>query len=126
MERVRRLREKFPILHPVRPVTIAQSADSAQVNLLPPQRRYSRLSGAVVKLYKDVNLNGQLDALDGAALGTKTTGADGTYAFTGLNTGSYLVVHNPGSNQVRTAPVLTNTIAVNATKKNDTYGGNAF
>jgi len=84
------------------------------------------LSGASVKLYKDVNGNGTLDAADGASIATQTTGASGNFSFTGLGTGKYLLSDNAASNQVRTAPLLSNTIAINATKQNGTYGNNTF
>ena len=84
------------------------------------------LAGVVVKLYRDVNANGVLDAADGTAVATKTTAADGTFAFGGLATGTYLVEDVPAADQVRTAPALTGTIAVNVTKKNGTYAGNVF
>ncbi|MEA2709013.1 MAG: serine-aspartate repeat-containing protein [Phycisphaerales bacterium] len=84
------------------------------------------LSGIVVKLYKDLNANGKLDASDGAAISSKTTGALGVFAFTGLSTGKYLVQDNPGANQVRTAPDLTNVIGVNVTNTNGVYTNNVF
>src|SRR5689334_14189646 len=49
------------------------------------------LSGAIVRIYKDVNGNGMLDAGDGAPIGAKTTGASGTYTFNNLALGKYLV-----------------------------------
>jgi hypothetical protein len=84
------------------------------------------LSGVVVKLYKDLNGNGKLDSTDGAAVASKTSAATtGAYSFTGLPTGKYLLQETPGTNQLRTAPVLSSTIAVNASK-NQTYGNNVF
>src|SRR5438552_9901649 len=68
------------------------------------------MGGAAVKLYKDLNGNGILDATDGAAIATKTTAADGSYSFGGLAIGKYLLADAPAANQVRTAPVLSNTI----------------
>jgi hypothetical protein len=84
------------------------------------------LAGIVVKLYKDLNANGKLDASDGAAIGSKTTGSLGLFAFTGLSTGKYLVQDNPGANQVRTAPDLSNIIAVNVTNSSGVYANNVF
>jgi hypothetical protein len=84
------------------------------------------LSGASVKLFRDVNGNGTLDAADGASIATQTTGANGNFSFGGLSTGKYLLSDNVASGQVRTAPLLSNTIAVNATKQNGTYSGNTF
>ena len=84
------------------------------------------LSGATVKLYHDVNGNGSLDAGDGAAISTKVTTGSGTFSFTGLSTGKYLLQDAVASNQVRTAPTLKSTIAINATNANGTYSGNTF
>ena len=85
------------------------------------------LGGVVVKLYKDKNANGLVDAADGAALGTKTSAAGtGLFAFTGVARGKYLVQETVGANQVRTGPFLTDTIAVDVTKKKGLYGGNVF
>src|SRR5579862_9364431 len=61
------------------------------------------LAGQTVKLYKDVNGNGILDAADGASIASKTTGAAGTYSFTGLALGKYIVADAP-VNAVRTGP----------------------
>jgi hypothetical protein len=85
------------------------------------------LAGVIVKLYKDVNANGQLDAADGAAISSKTSAAaTGAFAFTGLSAGKYLLQETPGPNQVRTAPLLSSTIAINASNSNGTYGANIF
>jgi hypothetical protein len=85
------------------------------------------LAGVVVRLFKDVNANGRIDAPDGAARASRTSAAGtGAFAFAGLATGKYLLKETPGSNQVRTAPVLKNTIAVNVTNTNGTYNGNVF
>lgn len=84
------------------------------------------LQGVTVKLYKDVNANGILDSGDGASISSKTTDVNGFFNFTGLNTGKYLIADAAPSTQVRTAPVLTNTIAIDANKKNGTYDGNQF
>ncbi|HYO09354.1 MAG TPA: prealbumin-like fold domain-containing protein [Tepidisphaeraceae bacterium] len=85
------------------------------------------LSGIVVKLYQDKNGNGAVDSADGAALASKTSAAaTGAFSFTNLGIGKYLLQETPGANQVRTAPTLSNTIAVNVLKKNVTYGNNVF
>lgn len=85
------------------------------------------LAGVVVKLYQDKNGNGQLDAADGAAIASKSSAAvTGAFTFAGLAAGKYLLEETPGANQVRTAPVLSSTIGVNAAHKNGTYGGNVF
>jgi len=85
------------------------------------------LAGVTVKLYKDVNANGKLDATDGAAIATKTSAAvTGAFSFTGLSVGKYLVEDVAGANQVRTWPLLTNTIAVNVTNSSGTYANHNF
>ena len=85
------------------------------------------LAGVVVKLYQDKNGNGQLDATDCAAISSKTSAAvTGAFAFTGLSAGKYLLQETPGANQVRTAPTLSSTIAVNASNPNGTYGNHVF
>ena len=56
------------------------------------------LAGVTVKLYKDVNANGKLDATDGAAIATKISAAStGAFSFTGLTTGKYIVQDVAGS-----------------------------
>ncbi len=84
------------------------------------------LSGVVVRLYKDVNGNGTLEAADGKSIASKTTSSKGTFSFTKLKSGKYLLQDVPSSKQVRTAPVLSSTIAVNASDKNGKYGGHVF
>ena len=85
------------------------------------------LSGVVVKLYQDLNANGKLDSSDGASIASKTSAAGtGAFSFTGLDTGNYLLKEIPGANQVRTAPVLSDVLAVNANKKNGTCDNNLF
>ncbi|MBP7275442.1 MAG: choice-of-anchor A family protein, partial [Kiritimatiellae bacterium] len=48
------------------------------------------LAGATVELYQDSNGNGVIDAED-LLVGTRVTGANGQYLFTGVTAGSYLV-----------------------------------
>jgi hypothetical protein len=85
------------------------------------------LAGVTVKLYKDLNANGKLDASDGAAIATKTSAAGtGAFAFTGLNTGKYVLQDVPAGNQVRTWPSVSSTIAVNVTNANGTYANKTF
>jgi hypothetical protein len=84
------------------------------------------LSGVVVKLYADRNGNGKVDAADGAALASKTSGAKGLFSFEGLAKGSYLLQNNPGANQVRTTPTLSDEIVVNVTKTDGKYFKNVF
>ena len=82
------------------------------------------VAGQVVKLYKDKNGNGLLDAADGGPIASKTIGATGVFNFTGLALGKYLLADSP-QNAVRTAPVLANTYAINA-NANMTFGGYTF
>jgi hypothetical protein len=85
------------------------------------------LAGVVVKLYRDRNANGLVDAADGAAVATKTSAAGtGAFSFGGLGTGAYLLQQTPGANMVRTAPALGDTIAVAVAKKNGAYANNVF
>jgi hypothetical protein len=85
------------------------------------------LAGVVVNLYKDKNANGIVDAADGAAIGTRTSAAGtGAFSFAGVGKGKYLLQEVVGANQVRTGPFLTDTIAVDVTKKKGVYGGNLF
>ena len=57
------------------------------------------IPNATVKLYADANND---NVADGAALATTTTDANGTYAFTGLNGGNYIVgVTIPANYQAR-------------------------
>jgi hypothetical protein len=51
-----------------------------------------KLQGATVKLYEDANMDG---TPDGAAIDTKTTNASGSYIFTGLDGGSYVIGVTP-------------------------------
>jgi hypothetical protein len=85
------------------------------------------LGGVTVRLYKDLNANGKLDATDGASISSKVSAAgSGAFSFTGLSTGKYILQDVAGANQVRTWPYLTSTIAVNVTNANGTYGNNKF
>ena len=85
------------------------------------------LGGVTVRLYKDLNANGKLDATDGAAIATKVSAAGtGAFSFTGLNTGKYILQDVPSANQVRTWPYLSSTIAVNVTNANGIYNNNKF
>ncbi len=49
------------------------------------------IAGVTVNLYSDVNGNGVLDAGDGSAIATSTTGDGGVYAFPNLCSGEYIV-----------------------------------
>lgn len=66
------------------------------------------LGGVQIKLYRDVNNDGQLTSADGAALATATTAAGtGAYSFTNLTAGNYFVQESITSGYVRTAPTLS-------------------
>ena len=85
------------------------------------------MAGVVVKLYRDRNANGRLDATDGAAIATTASAAaTGAFAFTGLATGKYLLQETPGADHVRTAPATSDVIAVSVMKKNGSHAGNVF
>jgi len=79
------------------------------------------LGGATVRLYKDVNGNGKLDSADGAAIATAHTASNGSFSFTNLAAGKYLIADVP-VNTVRTAPALSNTYAVTVTDGNNSGG----
>jgi hypothetical protein len=70
------------------------------------------LAGVVVKIYKDLNGNGVLDSSDGAPVATITSGADGTYSFTGLAPGKYIIAETVPTGDVETAPNLPDYYAV--------------
>jgi uncharacterized delta-60 repeat protein len=61
------------------------------------------LAGVTVALYRDVDANGVLTGVD-ARLATTVTGATGTYAFTSLPAGRYLVVETTPAGYLVTAP----------------------
>lgn len=84
------------------------------------------LQGVTVKLHKDLNGNGILEASDGASIASKVTGVDGKFSFGNLAQGKYLLADAAPSTQIRTAPLLSSNIAVNVTQKNATYGNNVF
>jgi sarcosine oxidase gamma subunit len=63
-------------------------------------------SGVVVNLYKDANGNGILDSSDGSPIASVTTGASGTYSFTNLTPGAYIIQEVTPSGYVETAPML--------------------
>ena len=69
------------------------------------------LAGVAVTLYRDANGNGRVDAAD-AKLSIVKTGPAGTYAFGKLPAGAYLVREAVPTGYVRTAPALTDAIAV--------------
>jgi len=64
------------------------------------------LAGVVVQLYKDINGNGVLDGSDGAPVATVTTGANGTYSFSNLVAGKYIIAEKVPTGDVETAPNL--------------------
>jgi len=60
------------------------------------------LAGIIIKLFRDVNKNGRIDAADGAAVRTTVTGANGSYHFSGLSAGSYLDTESSPKGYVET------------------------
>ena len=83
------------------------------------------LSGGSVRLYRDVNTNGVLDATDGAAIATAITAVNGSFSFGNLAVGHYLIADVPAAGAVRTAPALSNTYAVNVNASAN-FGGFRF
>jgi hypothetical protein len=67
---------------------------------------------AATKIYLDSNNNGMLDSLEQAT----TTAADGTYGFTNLSPGTYIVREVVPTGYVRTGPALSDyyTVSVGA------------
>lgn len=53
------------------------------------------IPGVTVRLYVDVNADGELDAED-TLLASTVTGSDGTYTFSGLDAGDYVVAVDEG------------------------------
>jgi uncharacterized repeat protein (TIGR01451 family) len=82
------------------------------------------LAGVVVNLYKNVDGTGVPDAADGAPIETFTTGASGTYSFTDLPVGSYIVTETVPTGEVETAPNLPNYYDVTVTSTSKTTGLN--
>lgn len=71
------------------------------------------LGGVTVKLYQDTNGNGKIDSGD-KLIATFVTGSDGSYQFSNLDAGHYLVQEVTPTGYVRTAPALTDTYVINA------------
>ncbi len=63
------------------------------------------LSGVTVQLYKDVNGDGIYDTGD-TLYATTTSAANGTYSFTNVPPGKYIVVEVTPSGYIETAPTL--------------------
>jgi sarcosine oxidase gamma subunit len=64
------------------------------------------LAGVTIYLYKDVNGNGTLDASDGSPIATTVSAANGTYSFTNLTPGKYIVAEVTPNGYIETAPSL--------------------
>jgi hypothetical protein len=62
------------------------------------------LAGWTIKLYADANGNGKVDSGE-ALVDSKVTAADGSYAFTGLAAGKYVVAEATKSGWIQTGPV---------------------
>jgi hypothetical protein len=80
------------------------------------------LAGVVVKLYRDTNNNGKLDAADHLA-GRDVTGANGAYSFGNLTAGRYFVKEVVPHSFVRTAPALGTYYTVNVAAGQSVVGG---
>ena len=76
---------------------------------------------AGVKVYLDGNKNGQLDPGEVSTV----TKADGTYSFTGVAPGTYVVREVVASGWVRTGPTLSDNYCVTVSAGKDS-GGNDF
>lgn len=81
------------------------------------------LKGQVVKLYHDTNGNGILDSNETKVIASKTSKANGSFSFNNLKAGNYLIADFPVKS-IRTAPVSSNTYAVQVTSGN--AGGYVF
>src|SRR6185437_7758385 len=79
--------------------------------------------GQIVKLYHDTNGNGILDANETKVVASKTSKANGTFCFNNVKPGNYLIADVPVKS-IRTAPVSSNTYAVQVTS--GTAGGYVF
>ena len=69
--------------------------------------------GVTIKLYKDLNNDGQLTSADGSAIATTTTDGNGYYSFSNVALAKYLVQEVVPTGWVRTAPALSDYYAVN-------------
>lgn len=72
------------------------------------------MAGVTVNLFRDLNGNGVYDAADGAPVSTLVTDSNGTYAFTGLAAGKYIVKEVDPSGYVRTGLPKRGEYAINA------------
>ncbi|MGA2499937.1 MAG: SdrD B-like domain-containing protein [Tepidisphaeraceae bacterium] len=70
------------------------------------------LGGIRVNLYLDRNGNGAIDSADGAPSSTIVSAANGSFSFTGLTAGQYLVQEIMPAGYVRTGPALSSTYTV--------------
>jgi hypothetical protein len=82
-------------------------------------------AGINVNLYHDVNNDGALDAGDGPAIATATTKGSGRYRFGNVVIGNYLVEQVLPGGAVRTGPLYSSTIEVDALQ-NKHYKQNNF
>ncbi len=69
--------------------------------------------GVTIRLYRDVDGNGQLTSADGSSIASTTTASNGSYSFMNLALGKYLVQEVVPTNWVRTAPTMVDYYAVN-------------
>jgi len=85
------------------------------------------MAGVRIDLFRDVNLNGKVDAADGAAVATTTSAANtGSYRFVNPGMGSFLVREKVPSGYTRTAPVFSDTNVVNVCDCGIAHGGVDF
>ena len=71
------------------------------------------LGGTTIKLYRDVNNDGQLTSADGSPIASTSSAAGtGAYSFTDLVDGRYFVKEVVPNGYIRTGPTLTDTYTV--------------
>ncbi|MEM7474590.1 MAG: SdrD B-like domain-containing protein [Planctomycetota bacterium] len=70
------------------------------------------LVGASIQLFRDLNINGVIDAGD-TDLGTQTTNAQGEYLFENLDDGQYIIVQQAQGNLAQRDTVTTQIVQVN-------------
>ncbi|QOV89027.1 SdrD B-like domain-containing protein [Humisphaera borealis] len=66
----------------------------------------SAFGGVTVKLYRDVNGNGLIDAADGASSKSTVSAANGTYSFGSLTAGKYIVKATTAAGYTASGPTV--------------------
>lgn len=83
------------------------------------------LGGVTINLYKDVNKDGIYQSGTDTFITSTTTASNGTYAFSGLATGFYIVREVVPTGYIRTFPTFNDYYGVNASST-QVYGGYNF